>query len=132
MVGFYNEVNLYLLKECQFLACRSIKLPKELIFPVTDGSVYARRMARLRSEILGLGYQGDAGQVFYVICFRRYQRTAYDFQSSVLKIGPIMLKSSEYDSLRLKINSFVTCVHIFRINFSFLKSRYLLKCYRKM
>ena len=79
----YNEVNLYPLKECQFLAYRSIELPEELIFLVTDGSVYGRRMARLSSEILGLGYQGDAGQAFYVICFRRYQRTAYYFRRSV-------------------------------------------------
>ena len=43
------------------------------------GSVYGRRVARLSSEILGLSYQGDAGQVFHVICFRRYQRTAQDF-----------------------------------------------------
>ena len=32
----YKEVNLYSLKEYLFLACRSIKLPKELIFLVTD------------------------------------------------------------------------------------------------
>ena len=73
-------------------------------------------MARLSSEIPGLSYQGDEGQVFHVICFRRYQRTAHDFRGSVfqlVKVGPIMLKSSEYDSLRLKVNSFVTSIHIF-------------------
>ena len=67
-------------------------------------------MARLSSEILGLSYQGHAGQVFQVICFRRYQRTAHDFRGSLfqlVKVGPILLKSSEYDSLRLKVNSFV-------------------------
>ena len=32
----YNEVNLYPPKECQFFACRSIKLPEELTFLVTD------------------------------------------------------------------------------------------------
>ena len=58
-------------------------------------------MERLRSEILGVSYQGDAGQVFHVICFRRYQKTAHDFRGSVfqlVKIGPTMLKSSEYDT----------------------------------
>ena len=68
-------------------------------------------MAKLSSEILGLSYQGDAGQVFRIICFRSYQRTAHDFRSSVfqlVKVGPIMLKSSEYDFLRLKVNSFAT------------------------
>ena len=73
-------------------------------------------MARLSSEILGLSCQGDAGQVFHVICFQRYQRTAHDFRSSLFQlvnVGPIMLKSSEYDSLRLKVNSFVTSIHIF-------------------
>ena len=68
-------------------------------------------MARLSSEILRISYQGDAGQVFHVICFRRYQRTAHDFRGSVfqvVKVGPIMLKSSEYDSLTLKVNNFVT------------------------
>ena len=47
------------------------------------GSVYGRRMARLCSEILGLSYQGDAGQVFHIVCFRCYQRTAHDFRGSV-------------------------------------------------
>ena len=73
-------------------------------------------MARLSSEILGLSYQGDAGQVSHVICFRRYQRTAHDFRGSVfqlVKVGPIMLKFSECDSLRWKVNSFVTSIHIF-------------------
>ena len=73
-------------------------------------------MVTLSSEILGLSYHGDASQVFHVICFRRYQRTARDFRGSVfqlLKVGPIMFKSSEYDSLRLKVNSFVTSIHIF-------------------
>ena len=72
-------------------------------------------MAKLSSEILGLSYQGDAGQVFHVICFRPYQRTAHDFRGSLfqlVKIGPVVLKSSEYDSLRLKVNSFVTFIHI--------------------
>ena len=70
----------------------------------------------MSSEILGLSYQGDAGQVFHVICFRHYQRTAHDFPGSVfqlVKVGPIMLKSSQYDSLRLKVNSFVTSIYIF-------------------
>ena len=70
----------------------------------------------MSSEILRLSYKGDAGQVFHVTCFRRYQRTAHDFQGSVfqlVKVGPIMLKSSEYDSLRLKVNSFVTSIHTF-------------------
>ena len=52
-------------------------------------------MARLSTEILGLRYQGDAGQVFHVICFRHYQRTEYDFSGSVVStrtIGPIMLQ----------------------------------------
>ena len=78
--------------------------------------MYGRRIGRLSSEILGLRYQGDAGQVFHVICFRRCQRTAHDFQGSMfqlIKVGPIMLKSSEYDSLRLKVDSFVTSIHIF-------------------
>ena len=30
----------------------------------------------------------------------------------LVKVGPIMLKSSEYDSLSLKVNSFVTSIHI--------------------
>ena len=67
-------------------------------------------------EILGLSFQGHAGQVFHVICFRRYQRTAYYFRGSVfqlIKVVPIMLKSSEYDSFRLKVNSFVTPIHVF-------------------
>ena len=70
----------------------------------------------MSSEILELSYQGDADQDFHVICCRRYQRTAHDFRGSVfqlLKVGPIMLKSSEYDSLILKVNSFVTFIHIF-------------------
>ena len=69
----------------------------------------------MSSETLELSYQGDAGQVFDVICFRCYQRTAHDFRDSVLrqvKVGPIMLKSSEYDYFRLKVNSFVTSIHI--------------------
>ena len=76
-------------------------------------------MARLSSEILGLRYQGDAGQVFHVICFGRYQRTAHDFRGSVfqlVKVEPIMLKSSEYDSFRLQVNSFVTSIHIFWVS----------------
>ena len=32
----YNEVNLYPLKECQFLACHSLKLHEESTFLVTD------------------------------------------------------------------------------------------------
>ena len=43
-------------------------------------------MARLSSEILGPRYQGDAGQVFHVICFRRYKRAAYDFRGSVFQL----------------------------------------------
>ena len=78
----YNEVSLYPLKECQFLACRNIRLPKELIFLVTD---MGQCMARLSTEILGFRYQGDAGPVFYVICFD-YQRTAYDFRGSVFQL----------------------------------------------
>ena len=96
-------------------------------------------MARLSSEILGLSYQGDAVWVFHVICFRRYQRTAHDFRVSVfqlVKVEPIMLKSSEHDSLRLKLNSFLFGIHTYllgvRINCLSLKSRYLLMCDRKM
>ena len=56
--------------------------------------MYDRRMARLSSEILGLNsYRGSVFQL--------------------VKVGPIMLKSSEYDPLRLKVNSFVTSIHIF-------------------
>ena len=78
--------------------------------------MYGKRIARLSSVILGLSYHGDADQVFHVMCFRRYQRSAHDFRGSVfqlVKVGPIMLKSSEYDSLRLKVNSLVTSIHIF-------------------
>ena len=32
----YKEINLYPLKQCQFMACRSVKLPEELIFLVTN------------------------------------------------------------------------------------------------
>ena len=70
----------------------------------------------MSSEILGLSYQGGAGQVFHVICFQCYQRTTHDFRGSVfqlVKVVPVMLKSSEYDSLRLKVDSFVTSIHIF-------------------
>ena len=30
----------------------------------------------------------------------------------LVEVGPVMLKSSEYDSLRLKVDSFVTSIHI--------------------
>ena len=33
----------------------------------------------------------------------------------LVKLGLLCYKSSKYDSLRLKINSFVTCIHIFRV-----------------
>ena len=55
-------------------------------------------MARLSSEILGLSYHTDAGQVFHVICFRLYQRTTHDFRGSVfqlVKVGPITRGVSE-------------------------------------
>ena len=68
----YNEVNLYPLKECLFLACRGIKLHEELIFLVTDTDQCGRSMTKLTYEVLGLRYQGDAAKVFHVICFRRY------------------------------------------------------------
>ena len=44
----------------------------------------------LSTEVLGLRYQGDAGQVFHVICFQRCQRTVHDFQGSgfqLVKLG---------------------------------------------
>ena len=61
-----------------------------------------------------LSYQGHAGHVFHDICLRRYQRTAHDFRGSVfrlVKVGLIIPKSFEYDSLRWKVNSFVTSIH---------------------
>ena len=59
-------------------------------------------MARLSSEIVGLSYQGDAGQAFHVICFRRYQRTAHDFRGSVFQLVKVKLKSSEYDFIEIE------------------------------
>ena len=72
-------------------------------------------MARSSFECLGLTYHGDAVQVFHVVYFRGYQRTAHDFRGSVLQlvnVGLIMLKYLEYDSLRLKVNGSVTSIHI--------------------
>ena len=71
----------------------------------------------MSSEILGIRYQRDAGQVFHVICFRHCRRTTctHDFQGSVfqlVKVGSIILKSSEYDSLRSNVNSVVTSLPI--------------------
>ena len=43
-------------------------------------------MAGLSSEIVGLRYQGDAGQVFHVISIRRYQRTARVFLDPVFQL----------------------------------------------
>ena len=57
--------------------------------------MYGRRMARLSSEIVRLSYQRNAAQVFHVIYFRRYQRTAHDFRGSVfqlVKVWPINAK----------------------------------------
>ena len=81
----YNEVNLYNLKECQFLA---IKLSEELIFLVTDmDQCMAGGWRSWVLRFFGLGNREiDAGQVFHAICFRRYQRTAYDFRGSVFQL----------------------------------------------
>ena len=69
MVGFIMKSTCILLKNVSSWHVVVFNLLEELILLVVNMDHLWRRMTSLSTEILGLRYQGDAGQAFHDSCF---------------------------------------------------------------